>query len=298
MTARWLKLVLRVLITVSMVLVAAFGARWLWIHYNVEPWTRDGRIRADVAQISPDVNALVTEVHVEDNQIVHAGDVLLALDKSRYELAVKQAEAAIAADEAALAQAIRENRRNEALETLVTGEQTEQGAARVAELRAQLRAAVVQRDVARLNLARTTVIAPVNGVATNVNVQPGDYAAVGRPLLALLNSNSIRVEGYFEETKLPRIRLGDLAIVHVMGLDADLHGTVESIAAGIEDRERGASSTGLANINPTFSWVRLAQRVPVRIRLESVPEDVRLIAGRTVTVSIHAPHNRRIEGDE
>ncbi|MEJ1964897.1 MAG: HlyD family secretion protein [Gammaproteobacteria bacterium] len=281
-----------------MVLVAAFGARWLWIHYNVEPWTRDGRIRADVAQISPDVNALVTEVHVEDNQIVHAGDVLLALDKSRYELAVKQAEAAIAADEAALAQAIRENRRNEALETLVTGEQTEQGAARVAELRAQLRAAVVQRDVARLNLARTTVIAPVNGVATNVNVQPGDYAAVGRPLLALLNSNSIRVEGYFEETKLPRIRLGDLAIVHVMGLDADLHGTVESIAAGIEDRERGASSTGLANINPTFSWVRLAQRVPVRIRLESVPEDVRLIAGRTVTVSIHAPHNRRIEGDE
>lgn len=296
MNTRWLSLALRVLATVAMVLVAAVGAHWLWVHYNVEPWTRDGRVRANVAQISSDVNALVTEVHVKDNQFVRVGEVLLVLDRPRYELAVRQAEAAIAASQAALEQASRENRRNDALGELVTGEQREQGASRVAQLRAQLNGAVVQRDTARLNLERTIVRASVNGIATNVEVQPGDYAAVGRPLFALLNIDSLRVEGYFEETKLPRIQVGDPAVIRIMGLRQELSGTVESIAAGIEDRERGASSNGLANINPTFSWVRLAQRIPVRIHLDDVPEDVRLIAGRTATVSIQAPRDRRPEG--
>ena len=298
MRAHGLAVVLKVIATGLMVLAAAVGAHWLWVHYNVDPWTRDGRIRADVVQVSPDVNALVIEVRVRHEQAVRAGDVLLVLDRSRYELAVRQAQAAITASEAALEQAIRDNLRDDALGSLVTGEQREQGASRVAELRAQLKGAIVQREVAVLNLKRTTVRASVNGIATNVEVQPGDYAAVGRPLLALLNTDSIRVEGYFEETKLPRIQPGDPAVVRIMGLRRDLHGTVESIAAGITDRERGASSTGLANINPTFSWVRLAQRVPVRIRLESVPADVRLISGRTVTVSVLAPRGRAPEGDK
>ena len=298
MSARWLPIVLRVLVTVLMVLIAAVGAHWLWVHYNVDPWTRDGRIRADVVQIGSDVNALVTEVRVRNEQFVRTGDILFVLDRARYELAVRQAQASIAAADAALAQAIRDDRRNLELGTLVTGEQREQGASRVEELRAQLRGAIVQRDVANLNLQRTIVRASVDGVATNVEVQPGDYAAVGRPLLSLLNTDSIRVEGYFEETKLPRIRLGDRAVVRIIGLRGELHGSVESIAAGIADRERGASGTGLANINPTFSWVRLAQRVPIRIRLESVPDGVRLISGRTVTVSIQAPSGRKTEGDE
>lgn len=293
---RWLGTALRVLATLCVVAVAAIGARWLWVHYNLEPWTRDGRIRADVVQITPDVNALVTEVHVDDNQAVRVGDVLLVLDQSRYSLALQEAEAAIAAIEAALAQASRENRRNDDLGPLVTTEQREQGLARVAELRAQLQGARVQRDAAHLNLERTIVRASVNGIASNVEVQPGDYAAVGRPLLALLNTDSLRVEGYFEETKLPRIRIGDRAVMRIMGLPFNIEGTVESIAGGIEDRERGPSSTGLANINPSFSWVRLAQRIPVRIRIDSAPEDVRLIAGRTVTVSIRTSAERKPEG--
>ena len=298
MNTRWPKLALRVSATLLIVLVAAVGSRWLYVRYNVEPWTRDGRIRANIAQISPDVNALIVEVHVRDNHVVHTGDVLVVLDRSRFELALQQATAAIAANEAALAQALRENLRNDELGPLVTGEQREQGAARVAELRAQLRGSVVQRNTARLNLERTTVRASVDGIVTNVQVQPGDYAAVGRPLFALLNTDSLRVEGYFEETKLPRIQVGDPAVIRVMGVRRALLGTVESIAAGIEDRERNASSTGLANINPTFSWVRLAQRIPVRIRLDAVPEDVRLIAGRTVTVSIQTPPDRKPEGHQ
>jgi len=295
---RWLGITLRVVPTLCIVAAAAVGARWLWVHYNVEPWTRDGRIRADVVQISPDVNALVTEVRVGDNQAVSIGDVLLVLDRARYSLALQEAEAAIAATEAALAQALRENRRNDELGPLVTTEQREQGEARVAELRAQLRGARVQKDAALLNIERTIVRASVNGIASNVEVQPGDYAAVGRPLLALLNTDSLRVDGYFEETKLSRIRVGDRAVMRIMGLSSNLEGTVESIAAGIEDRERGPSRTGLANIDPNFSWVRLAQRIPVRIRIDSAPEDVRLIAGRTVTVSIQTPAERQPEGGQ
>jgi multidrug resistance efflux pump len=295
--ARVLALSLKVLATLAVVAVALFGARSLWIHYDVEPWTRDGKIRADVAEISTDVNALVLEVRVHDNQSVAKGDVLLVLDRSRYDLAVRQSDAAIAATEASLAQAIRENRRNDALGDLVTREQREQGAARVAALRAELEGARAQRDTAALNASRTVVRSPVNGIATNVDVQPGDYASVGRQVLAVVNSDSFRVDGYFEETKVALIRAGDRAVVRIMGVGSDIEGTVESIAAGIEDRERGPSSNGLANINPTFSWVRLAQRIPVRIRLTGVPADIRLIAGRTATVSVRTPPGRKREGD-
>ena len=296
MIARPLAVSLRILVTLAVVAIALLGARALRLRYDVAPWTRDRRIRADVAEVSADVNALVLEVRVVDNQIVAKGDVLLVLDRSRYDLAVRQADAAIAAAEASLAQGIRENRRNDALGDLVTREQREQGAARVAELRAALAGAHAARDTAALNAERTVLRSPVNGVATNVEVQPGDYASVGRHVLAIVNSDTFRVDGYFEETKVALIRAGDDAVIRIMGVGRDLEGTVESIAAGIEDRERGASRNGLANINPTFSWVRLAQRIPVRVRLKQVPADIRLIAGRTATVSVRTPPGRLREG--
>jgi multidrug resistance efflux pump len=146
----------RVLVTAAVVALAVMGSRWLWIHYNVEPWTRDGRVRADVVEVSPDINGLVTDVRVKDGQAVRRGQVLFVIDQSRYELAERQAEAAVAADEASLAQARRDNQRNLALGTLVTTEGVEQGQAKVEELSAQLHGARVEHDLARLNLARTT----------------------------------------------------------------------------------------------------------------------------------------------
>jgi multidrug resistance efflux pump len=286
----------RVLVTAMIVALAVVGSRWLWIHYNVEPWTRDGRVRADVVEVSPDINGLVTDVRIEDGQAVHKGQVLFIIDPSRYELAVRQAQAAIAADEASLAQARRENRRNLALGTLVTTEEVEEGRSKVEELSAKLRGALVERDLAQLNLARTTVRSTVNGIITNLELEPGDYASVGHQVMALLDTDSIYVDGYFEETKLPRIRVGDRANVHLMGVKAVLHGTVIAIAAGIEDRERSESPTDLANVTPTFSWVRLAQRIPVRIKLDPVPAGIRLIAGRTATVAIQVPRHRLPEG--
>jgi RND family efflux transporter MFP subunit len=287
---------IRFSVTIAVVVLAFFGGERLWKLYNRDPWTRDGRVRADVVLVSPDVNGLVTTVAVRDGQNVRAGDTLFVIDRARYELALAQANAAIAADEAMLAQAERETRRNKGLGNLVTIEQSEEANAKVLDLRAQLDGAKVARDTAKLNLDRTVVKATVNGIVTNLDLQPGDYATAGRQVLALVNSDSIYVDGYFEETKLPAIRVGDRAIVHLMGVDTDLRGTVESIAAGIEDRERSASNNSLANINPTFSWVRLAQRIPVRVRLTDVPPGIRLIAGRTATVSIIVPGGRKPEG--
>jgi RND family efflux transporter MFP subunit len=292
-----LKLAGRVAVTLMAVALAAIGARWLWNHYNVEPWTRDGRVRADIVQVSPDVSALVTEVRVKNNQVVRMGDVLFVLDRPRFELALREAQASVAAAEVALAQAKRENERNRNLKDLATTEQVEEGQSKVDQLVAQLNSARVQRDLARLNLDRTTVHAAVNGIVTNVQLRPGDYASAGRQVLALVDTDTIHVDGYFEETKLPSIRVGDRALVHIMGIKAELPGTVESIDAGIEDRERSASSTGLANVTPTFSWVRLAQRIPVRIKLDPTGTDIRLIAGRTAAVSIVDPPGRRLEGE-
>jgi RND family efflux transporter MFP subunit len=254
-------------------------------------------VRADIVQVSPDVSGLVTEVHVRNNQGVSKDDVLFVLDRPRYELALRQAEASVAASAVALAQAKRENERNRNLKDLATTEQVEEGQSKVDQLAAQLNSARVQRDLARLNLDRTTVRAPVNGIVTNVELQPGDYASAGRQVLALVDTDTIHVDGYFEETKLPQIRVGDRARVHIMGIKAELPGTVESIDAGIEDRERTASPTYLANVNPTFSWVRLAQRIPVRIKLDPTTRDIRLIAGRTATVSIVDPPGRPLEGE-
>jgi multidrug resistance efflux pump len=292
----YIKRIGKVVLTLVTVAAAFVAGRWLWIHYNVKPWTRDGRIRADIVLVSPDVDGLVTQLRVKDSQIVHVGDVLFVIDRRRYELALTEAKAAVALEQANLDQAYRDTRRDAQLGALVTVEQHEQDQAKAEQLRAQLDAAKAQRDLAELNLERTTVRATVNGIVTNLELQEGDYAAAGHQTLALLNTDSIYIDGYFEETKLPAIQVGDRAIVHLMGVKTDLIGKVEGIDAGIVDRERDNSPNSLANVNPTFSWVRLAQRIPVRIKLDAIPEGIRLIAGRTATVSIDVPPNRRQEG--
>jgi multidrug resistance efflux pump len=279
----------RVAVTLAVLACASLAAHWLWTRYQVEPWTRDGRVRAEVVQVAPDVSGLVTQVLVRDNQPVHKGQVLFVLDRPRYQIALAQAEAAIASQQSQLAEAEREDRRNQALGDLVTTEAVQQGASKVEELKAALQQARVNRDLARLNLERTTVTASVDGSVTNLELRPGDYLTAGRSALALIDAETLHVDGYFEETKLERIRVGDRVQIRLMGVNGDLFGRVDSIAGGIADRERGPSGDLLANVNPTFSWVRLAQRIPVRIELDRVPPNVGLIAGRTATVTVLEP---------
>jgi len=283
---RFLAPAARMAATLLLVLLAVLVALWLWRHYEVSPWTRDGRVRADVVRVTPDVGGLVTEVPVHDNQVVKPGDLLFVVDRPRYRLAVEQADAAIQSQRATLNQARREARRDVALGDLVAAETHEQNLARVATAEAALAQAQANRDAALLNLRRTEVHATVNGTVTNLDLHPGDYVGAGQQAMALLDRGSLRVEGYFEETKLGQIRIGDAAEVKLMGDPRVLTGHVESITAGISDSERSNTGNLLSSVNPTFSWVRLAQRIPVRIRLERVPADLRLIAGRTATVTI------------
>jgi multidrug resistance efflux pump len=277
----------RVLVTVAMLVLAGGVGLGLWDYYMEAPWTRDGGVRADVVAVAPDVSGLVTEVLVEDNQDVRRGDVLFRIDPERFSLALRLAEAIVAGREAAYEQADDDYKRYSKLsDAAVSQQKVELARATALEAKAAYDQAETDRDVAKLNLARSEVRATVNGRIANMELRPGVYATVGRSVMALIDSDTLRVEGYFEETKLPRIHIGDSATIHLMGEDVMLTGRVESIAGGIKDRERSAGATLLANVNPTFAWVRLAQRVPVRVVLNKVPENIGLVAGRTATVAI------------
>ncbi|MDQ0512540.1 efflux RND transporter periplasmic adaptor subunit [Ancylobacter amanitiformis] len=284
---------LRVLATLAIVLAALGSGRALWSHYMDEPWTRDAKVRADIVGVAPDVTGFVSEVRVRDNAAVRQGDVLFRIDRARFAIALEQAEAVLDGRKAALEQATRDRQRYEQLKDVVSDQKTEQMRMSESEASAAYRQALADRELARLNLERSDVKAPVNGTIANLSLRPGDYVSAGKAELALVDTDSVRIEGYFEETKLARIHVGAPVSIRLMGQDTPLHGHVESIAAGIEDRERTVGNGLLANINPTFSWVRLAQRVPVRIALDETPDPARLVAGLTATVSVE-PDNRAL----
>lgn len=277
---------IRVIVTLLVVLAACLAGYFLWQYYKVDPWTRNGRVRADTIQITPDVTGLVTEVRVRDNQRVKRGELLFVIDHPRFALARAQADANVRTLDIQIDQARRENARNRRLGNLVSNEMREESQMKVDTLTANRLQAQAALGTADLNLVRTHVLAPTDGIVSNIELQPGDYATAGKPLFALIDTASLRVEGYFEETKIPRIRVGDAVDVILMGESAVIHGHVESISGGIEDRDTVSSPRLLANVNPTFNWVRLAQRIPVRVRLDALPAGVLPIAGRTATVRI------------
>ncbi|WP_109476922.1 efflux RND transporter periplasmic adaptor subunit [Paraburkholderia sp. C35] len=278
---------IRTLVTAVAILAILAAIYGLWVRYQIEPLTRDGKVRADVIPIAPDVSGLVTDVRVRDNQPVRKGQVLFVIDQSRYKIALTQAEAIVSKQQAALAEAVREDRRNRAMPDVVARETTEQDVSRVQQLRAEVSQAIASRDLAALNLERTLVRAPVDGTLANVVLQPGVYLNAGMAAMVLVDSGSLRVEGYFEETKLPAIHVGDPASIYLMGVANEIRGHVSSIAGGVEDRERAGTSGQLPNVNPSFTWVRLAQRVPVRVEIDQVPPGVLLVPGQTASVEVH-----------
>lgn len=281
------RVIRRFAITALAVAAALVVSYRLWTYYMDEPWTRDGRVRADVVAIAPDVSGFVTDVLVHDNQKVRRGDVLFQIDHARFALALQQADAVVAGRSAVLDQTTKDLKRYRGLTTdAVSQQKQEQVLAAQLEAKAAYDQAVADRAVAQLNLDRSEVHAPVNGMITNMDLRPGAYVTSGKGVMALVDSDTLRVEGYFEETKLPRIHVGDAVNVRLMGDNTRLKGHVQSIAAGIDDRDRSAGSNLLANVNPTFNLVRLAQRVPVRVTLDDVSDDTILVSGRTATVEV------------
>lgn len=282
----------RILVTLAAVMIAGIAGWYLWRTYEESPWTRDGRVRANVVMVAPDVAGAVIDIHVKDNQEVRIGDVLFTIDPARYKLALASAEAAVAGARSVLDQRGEEQARREHLSSASISEEA-LNQARSATLAAQASydQAVAALGVAKLNLARTEVRSPVNGHVTNLLVDRGDYASAGHPMLAVVDSDSFYVAGYFEETKLRHINKGDKVSIRLMGYDTPLQGHVAGIARAITDRDNAIGNDLIANVNPTFNWVRLAQRIPVRISIDDIPKGVTLSAGMTATVVVTDPDN-------
>src|SRR6266702_2057145 len=282
--------VLRVLLTLVVLIAAGLLSYDMAIYYLYSPWTRDARIRANVVTVAPDISGWVDDIRVRDDQFVHKDDVLFVIDQERYKLALADAEATLAARHAQYLMLLEQFQRRSKLSpgSTITIENLDNARRQSETAAANHQQATASRDTAALNLKRTEVRASVNGFVTNLNLAPGTFASQGKPVMALIDSDSYRVEAYFEETKIPHIRPDAIAEIHLMDGSPPLQGTVLGVARGITDQDNKDGPELLSSINPTFTWVRLAQRVPVRIRLTHVPPGVLISAGMTCTVVIKA----------
>ena len=278
---------LRYLATSVLVAAALVAARYGWLVYVTSPWTRDGMVRVQVANVAPQISGQIVEVRTYDNQHVHKGDILYVIEKFDFEVALENAKASIVTREADLAVKKAQNARRAILTTLSTSIEEKQvfdGNAKMAE--AALLSAKAAFSQAEINLQRTEVRSPVDGYVTNLLMRVGDYARAGTPNISVIDKNSYWIDAYFEETKLANIHVGDGVEATLLGYQAPVKGRIESVTGGISAANAASSTQGLPNVDPIFTWVRLAQRIPVRIRIGQVPQDVPLIAGMTCSVSV------------
>lgn len=279
---------LRMLLTLIIVAIAIAAGAWLWRYYLYTPWTRDARVHAEVVTIAPDVSGWVRTLDVTDTDYVAQGDALFSIDDTRYQAAVDSAQATVDHREATLElNRAEESRRNQLSNNRAISAENQQIAqinSRIAE--ADLQQAEAELASAQLDLARTQITAPVSGHLLNVQLSAGTYVNRGSPVMALIAENSFYVVGYFEETKMPAIHVGDPVDVILMNGDTHLQGHVAGIGRGIADSNTSLNQQLLPQVAPTFSWVRLAQRIPVRIALDEVPDDILLSVGMTATVRV------------
>lgn len=287
--SRFLRLlipVFRCAVTLTVVIAGAHAARLLWRHYRIEPWTRDGRVNAESVTIVPEVSGKVSSILVSDNQEIRKGEILFEIDAESYRLALQSAEAVLATrqHELDLAQEQAARRRPLAGQHAISAEELQKAESVLAISTSARDAAVSARDTAKLNLDRTIIVSPVNGFITNLHLRQGDYAAAGQAQFSVIDRDSFWVAAYFEETKIPAIHGDDKVRIDLMGGSRPLHGHVESMSRGIADPT--TAGKGLANVDPVFNWVRLAQRIPVRIHLDEVPADLFLSSGMTCNVHV------------
>lgn len=252
------------------------------------PWTRDGKIRADVVDIAANVDGVVINLPIKENQFVEKGALLMEIDPAPYQIALDEAKASLATAKSTLEKANNEYTRRRHMRANVISKEELDDARLVANAaQAQLKVAQSALEQAEWKLSQTKVFAPVSGYISNLKAKQGRYAIVGSAFIGLIDANSFYVQGYFEETKLKHIKEGNKADIILYSTQQKLTGEVESIGRGIVDQSEAASSSLLADVQPNVPWIRLAQRVPVRIKFTDLPKDLRLIAGTTCTISVH-----------
>jgi len=282
---------IRYLVTLVAVAAAVVAGWWLWDFYTLSPWTRDAQVQANVVEVAPDVSGLISSINVVDNQPVRKGDVLFVIDQQRFTLALEQAQASVAQYESALKLAQDDANRDAQVmandSSAISAVAAETSRTRADEASASLDLARAELNVARLNLERSTVRAPVNGFVTNLTATVGDYATTGNGVLAVVDRDSFYVYAYFMETKLPAVRIGAPAEVRLMAGGRVLEGTVQGLSRAIANTTDGSRQL-LATVDPNFEWIRLAQRIPVRIALKNLPDDLLLAAGMSATVVVRS----------
>lgn len=273
----------RIGITLSVVAAAIAAGTWVWNYYLYSPWTRDGRVRADVIIIASGVSGWVTRLAVENHQRVEKGDLLFAIDDARFRPEVAEAKARVEQKRVAWELAKHQDRRLS--ERRAIGEEDVDIYRIQAEAaRADYDLARAQLEAARIDLQRAQVVAPKSGIVSNLTLREGNYVTRGSPVLSLIEAGSFYVTGYFEETKLQLVHVGQTARIRLMGSDRTLTGRVVSIAGGIADSNTNGNSQLLPEVQQVFNWVRLAQRIPVNIALDPLPDDVNISAGMTVSI--------------
>lgn len=283
----------RYAITILLVIIAIVIIFRAWVFYTESPWTRDAKFSADVVAISPDVTGLITDVPVHDNQLVKQGDTLFVVDRPRYQKALDEAQADVEYYQALVNEKRREAaRRNQLGTSAMSREAIDQANNDLQTSEHQLAKSVATRDLAVIDLDRTTIKAPSDGWVTNLNVYQGEFITRGSVAVALVQQHSFYVLAYMEETKLDGVRPGFRAEITPLGSNAVLRGTVDSIAAGVTNSSSSVDSKGMATIDSNLEWVRLAQRVPVRIHLDD-QQGNRFPAGTTATVVITGDKDRQ-----
>ena len=279
----------RYLRTGVMALLAIIFGWVIWYHYQLAPWTRDGRVRAQTANVAAEINGKIVEIKVRDNQHVKKGDPLFVICRDDYRFALSQAEAQVESTRAEMELQKQNSVRREKLGSpTVSAEDIQTYSSAAVRARAAYNVAITARDQAKLNFDRTVINSPVNGFVTNLAMRIGDYVRPGETKLSIVDEDSFWVSAYFEETKLPRVHQGNSARIKLMGVGPELDGKVDSISRGIADTNTAAGSQSLPNVDPVFTWVRLAQRIPVRIEIDHVPDSVVLAAGQTCTVVVES----------
>jgi len=282
----------RYAITILLVIIAVVIIYRAWVFYTESPWTRDAKFAADVVAISPDVTGLITDVPVHDNQLVKKGDTLFVVDRPRYQKALDQAQADVEYYQALVSEKRREAAgRNKLGTSAMSREAIDQANNDLQTTEHQLAKSIATRDLAKIDLDRTAITAPSDGWVTNLNVYEGEFITRGSVAVALVQQHSFYVLAYLEETKLHGVEPGYRAEVTPLGSNVVLRGTVDSVAAGVTNSSSSVDSKGMATVDSNLEWVRLAQRVPVRIRLDRQPGN-RFPAGTTATVVITGQSDR------
>jgi multidrug resistance efflux pump len=275
------------LATLTSLMVAVAMILVIWDYYATAPWTRDGRVRVQVARVAPQVSGRIIEVRTADNQFVHKGDVLYVIDPFDYEIAVQSSKALVEQRAADLQVKQAQSDRRQHLSSIAASAEEQQIFAGTAiQAQAAFKSSQQQLAQAEVNLQRTEVRTPVNGYVTNLLMRVGDFAHEGATNVSVTDSDSYWIDGYFEETKMARICIGDRVEAKLMGYARPITGHVATVTRGIGVSNAAAGVQGLPNVDPVYTWVRLAQRVPVRIAIDTVPPGIPLIAGMTVTVTV------------